>query len=502
MGTKTLLLVMPPQGGLLEGFSSGLVALGNYVVRNNKDIQVKLVDLGPVPPSRMVDFVQAELQNLSGLVFAGITGTTASYQNMLRTAQAFKDVSSDVITIFGGPHATAQDDVILKRHAYVDFVIRGEGEVALSSLLRHHREPAQVPSLCFRDGHEIRRTDDALPLDSSILDTLDPYPKFPGELSSPPGKFGHVTYVSARGCPLKCAFCAVRNSIIRAKSVPTIIDDLRRLAQQGHKRIAIEDNFFAHQPRRTLELCAAIAQLQKEVSFSWDCQTRVESMRRDDIVDAMANANCDAVYLGVESLVPEQLLFLRKTPQAERYVECLRTEVLPKILSAGLDVNINLQLGIPDESDSQRQATLAELSRLGQVAVRHGRNIVVNPQLHVIYPGTPHFATHVAAGTFGGMGNEVFEQFTLWEADRQPILEYFGKHFAHGNGGIPIGILDRNELQKSTFKIEASSIDNLSSQLAEMEDIAGISVFKYGQYLTPATEIQLSDKAQLEVAAA
>jgi radical SAM superfamily enzyme YgiQ (UPF0313 family) len=502
MGTKTLLLVMPPQGGLLEGFSSGLVALGNYVGLNNKDTQVRLVDLGLVPPSRMVDFVQAELQDLSGLVFAGITGTTASYQNMLLTAKAFKDVSSDVITIFGGPHATAQDDVILKRHSYVDFVIRGEGEVALSSLVQDHRQPARVPSLTFRDDCTIRRTDDALPLDPSILDTLDPCPKFPGELSSPPGKFGHVTYVSARGCPLKCSFCAVRNSTIRAKSLPMIIHDLRHLAQQGHERIAIEDNFFAHQPRRTLELCAAIAQLQKEMSFSWDCQTRVESMRRDDIVDAMASANCDAVYLGVESLVPEQLLFLGKTPQPERYVECLRTEVLPKILSAGMDVNINLQLGIPGESESQRRATLAELSRLGEVAVRHGRNIAVHPQLHVIYPGTPHFGMHVVAGTFGSMGNEVFEQFTRWEADRQPILEYFGKHFAHGNGGIPIGILDRNELQKSTFKIEARSIDDLSSQLAEMEGIAGISVFKYGQYLTTATEIHPSGTGQLEAAAA
>jgi hypothetical protein len=206
--------------------------------------------------------------------------------------------------------------------------------------------------------------------------------------------------------------------------------------------------------------------------------------------------------LGVESLVPEQLLFLGKTPQPERYVECLRTEVLPKILSAGMDVNINLQLGIPDESYSQRQATLAELSRLGEVAVRRGRKIVVNPQLHVIYPGTPHFGMHVAAGTFGSMGNEVFEQFTRWEADRQPILEYFGKHFAHGNGGIPIGILDRNELQKSTFKIEARAIDELSSQLVEMEGIAGISVFKYGEFLTPAAEIHPSDTAQLEAAAA
>jgi hypothetical protein len=127
------------------------------------------------------------------------------------------------------------------------------------------------------------------------------------------------------------------------------------------------------------------------------------------------------------------------------------------------------------------------LSRLGQIAVPHGRQLVVNPQLHVIYPGTPHFEESVAAGIFGSLGNEVFEEFTRWEEDRQPTLKYFGEHFAHGVGGIPIGILDRNELLRSEFKIEEKSIVSLSSLLAEMERIEGITVFKYGDYLTEAT---------------
>jgi hypothetical protein len=488
---KILLLVMPPQLGLLEGFSSGLIALGNYIKLHNRDTRVRLLDLGPVAPSRTFEFVQAALQGLSGTVFAGITGSTAGYQSMLRTAKAFKDCSPGVITIFGGPHASAQDEVILKRHSFVDFIIRGEGEIALSSILQHYREPTRVPNLSFRVGDEIMKTDDAPSLDPAVLDLLDPYPTFPSELSSPPGKFDRVTYVSARGCPLKCSFCAVRNSAIRAKSVPAVIEDLRHLAgQRGYKRIAIEDNFFAHQPRRTIELCAAIAQLQKEVSFFWDCQTRVESMRRSDVVAAMAEANCDAVYLGVESLVPEQLQFLGKAQRPGKYLECLSFEVAPKILSAGIDMEINLQLGIPGEDESHRTAALSELNRLGRIAARYGRKIVVSPQLHVVYPGTPHFETYVANGAFGSLGTGVFEEFTGWEAEHQPILTFFGEHFAHGNGGIPIGILDRSELLRSEFRIEEKSICSLSSQLVAMEGIEGISIRKYGDYLTRAQETE------------
>src|ERR1700719_4488609 len=126
MQKKTLLLVVPPQAGLLEGFSSGIIALGNYIRLNNDDTRVIFVDLGNIQPSLIPEYVRKRLRGRSGLVFAGITGTTASYQNMLRTAKAFKDCNPKVVTIFGGHHATAQDDVILKRHSYVDFVIRGE----------------------------------------------------------------------------------------------------------------------------------------------------------------------------------------------------------------------------------------------------------------------------------------------------------------------------------------------------------------------------------------
>jgi hypothetical protein len=86
MQKKTLLLVVPLQAGLLEGFSAGIIALGNYIRFYNDDTDVIFVDLGSIPLSLISESVRQRLQGRSGLVFAGIAGTTASYQNMLRTA--------------------------------------------------------------------------------------------------------------------------------------------------------------------------------------------------------------------------------------------------------------------------------------------------------------------------------------------------------------------------------------------------------------------------------
>ena len=61
-------------------------------------------------------------------------------------------------------------------------------------------------------------------------------------LRSAAGKFGHVTYVSARGCPLTCSFCVVRASPIRAKSIQTVVNDIRYLvADLGYRALAIEE---------------------------------------------------------------------------------------------------------------------------------------------------------------------------------------------------------------------------------------------------------------------
>jgi anaerobic magnesium-protoporphyrin IX monomethyl ester cyclase len=484
---KTLVLAVPPQAGLLRGFSSGIIALGNYIRLYDRDTQVIFADFGHLSSCQLTENIGRVLKDVCPKVIVGITGTTAEYQSMLHTARTFKEHDSSIITVFGGHHATPQDDVILRRHRYVDFVIRGEGEVGLLKLLENDHNLTKVPNLSFRDGSTIVRTEDAPLLGQSELDKLSPLAGI-HELPSAPGKFNRVTYVSARGCPLKCSFCAVGGAKIRAKSIPVVIQDLKCLVSDyGYNAVAIEDNFFAHQPRRTLELCAAIERLQKDVPFAWDCQTRVESMRRTDIVAAMANAKCEAVFLGVESLVADHLDYLGKTSHANSYLDTLKHAAVPHAMAAGMEVYINLQLGIPGESQFHRESTYSELVRLGGVAKRYGRKVVVHPQLHVVYPGTPHFEKAISANLFGTLGKEIFEEFTPWEAGSKSIFAYLGKHFAHGTGGVPIGILEPDALRTGVFDVRDSAIASLSTQLKRMNDIPGISVFEYGDHLAIAS---------------
>jgi len=427
--------------------------------------------------------VSAEAEECETLI--GITTTTATYHSALAVARAAKQINRNGIVVLGGHHASPQHDVVLRHHSdIVDFVIRGEGERSLLGLIKGE-DVETIPGLSFWDKDKLQVNPTGRLLTSEELDLLGV--DFDGQsFDSAPGKFNRVTYVSARGCPLRCAFCAVAGEPIRCKSVGRVIEDLFQLVfGKGFQQIAIEDNFFAQKKSRTLALCEAIRKFRARMTarFTWDCQTRVESLYDQTVIRALAEAGCDGVYLGVEALSVADLLYLGKTAQPERYLELLATSVVPHILENGIECNINLQVGLPEQTELSRAARLMRLQDLGRLAQHSQRGVIVFPQLNVIYPGTAHFWRYIQEQRFGRIGLDVFEGFTEWEAENQPVLKFLGENFAHGVGGIPIGILNQQDLRNGKFAIDQRQIDAVRQHLDAIAQIDGVSLFRYGSYL-------------------
>lgn len=478
-----LVLVMPPQLGLLKGFSNGLLALANHVSTSLPEVQVQILDLSETPWDEVEGELGRTVCPAGKHLVVGVTTTTASYQSALRVAQNFKWMYPSCTVVFGGHHASADTENVLRHHAEViDFVIVGEGERALVSLLKNRKRPGMflTPGLAFLHKEEFYQNPSAPVLTSRELDDL-PLTFQEGGLFGTPGKFHHVTYVSARGCPLKCAFCSVANERIRAKSVPRVIEDVRELVSRGYRQIAIEDNFFAHSPSRTRELCTALASLREEgVPFSWDCQTRTESLARPGTVSLLEGAGCEAVYIGVESLNDDQLIYLNKTANPQRYLDQLVKVVVPELLESSVGCYLNLQFGLPGERDLHVERTFYYLRELGRMAAGRDKKITIFPQLHVVYPGTFHFRAGVSEGRFS---KEIFESFTEWESRQSPVITWLGEHFAHGTGGLPEGILGPAKLRRGEYEVDIDAVLRISSALKAMERIEGIAVFNYGSHL-------------------
>jgi anaerobic magnesium-protoporphyrin IX monomethyl ester cyclase len=478
-----LLLINPPQRWTLAGFPGGLLDLRHFVRLHRPDVQVVLLDLQAVAEGEVEGRLRGALASGSGPALAGISVTTATYQAGLHVARIIKALDDEVTVILGGPHATADDETILRAHAEIDCVVRGEGERTLLGLVNHHADFSAVPGVSFRQGVHLVRNPAPDPLSTADLDSMA-LPQLGVEDIRPPGRCGRITYVSARGCPLACSFCAVARDAARHKSTARVVSDLEWLVcERGFTEIAIEDNFFAQSQRRTLELCDALARAKVNrpgMQFAWDCQTRVESLVSPDISVALARAGCTAVFVGVENFGHAALRWLNKTADSTRYVLAVLERVVPQVLDAGLECLFNFQLGLPEERESDRLENLEVLKRVGAVAKRRGRKVTICPMLHVLYPGTTLFQGGIARGDYQ---RDLFEDFTRWEAEETSLRQWLGRNFAHGTGGVPTGILAPELLRTSRFEPEWRRLVETDNYLDRIMDIDGIEVFRYGTYL-------------------
>ncbi len=485
---KRLLLIMPPQPHLMAGFTTGLISIKEYLLNNNCNVDIVVKDFSSDTHKDVKQWLLTTVEkNTDTQTYLGITCTTATYQSALLVSKNAKKINEHIITILGGPHPSADYKTIVKfQSKLIDIVVTGEGERTMLQLLKQHSDLETVEGIAYKDANKktvINRR--PTPLTQAELDQI---PAVIPRLSSKSvmGKFDHITYVSARGCPLKCSFCAVANQAIRAKSIPKLKEDIKSILEEGYRTIAIEDNFFAHSLSRTRNICKALYDLKWEtqIDFKWDCQTRVESLVRSQVVDEMDRAGCHAVYIGVESLVPHRLIKLNKSKNPYQYLKKLKDIVVPALIKTGIDCYINIQVGFPDETEEDLYQTLDELKVIGCIAKKANKKIVVFPQLHVIYPGTGDFSEGLENGTF--VENQ-FETFTRWEEKQEPILKWLGEHFAHGTGGLPVGILNLERLKATEYEIESNSVMRISNTLRALEEIDGIEVFRYGKHLTSNT---------------
>lgn len=477
-----LLLIDPPRGGLLEGATHALVSLADWVQRRAPGAVVEILDWAALPEGKIPAVVRDALPP-DGRSVVGITATTATYQAALAVARAFKRADGTIQVVMGGHHVTPEADVVLGRHPEIDVIVRGEGERPLLDLARGI-PLADIPGISFRTATgKVVRNAAPLPLSTAELDTIAT--EFPG-INSEPGKFHRLTYMSARGCPLACRFCVVAQQPVRARSVAQVIADLRRLVEKGFRRFTIEDNFFAQAPKRTLALCGALARLQESLDpgFIFDCQTRVESCT-EQIVPALAAAGCDAVFLGVEALVPRQLTLLGKTPVPDRFLARLRHSVLPLLFTHGIEANLNLQVGVPGATELERDMTLHQLAELGRRARERSGVIRLFPQLHVVYPGTAEFVDYLNAGAFP---RDIFESFTEWESAHGSVLAWMGARFAHGAGGIPIALLDPDALRSGGFALREEEFRSAERLVEAFSMVDSVEVFDYRSEVTLAQE--------------
>jgi len=316
------IVFIEPQAPNLHIFSQfplprlGTLILGTMMKQRGFAVEVFVEDF------RKVDFGVVASADLVGI--STITSTAPRAYAIADRARGM-----GIPVLMGGPHVTYLTEEALE---HADFVVRGEGEAALSAFADAWGRGAgyaEVPNLSYRDeGGAIVHNPMAPRL--SDLDRI-PFPDF--SLLRPDAKgFRHMSSIpvlTSRGCPFDCSFCSVTGMFgrkYRFRSTENIVEELR-LYDDRKTLIFFYDDNFAADPKRTRDLCEAM--IRERFKFKWTTQVRADVARDQSLVKLMKTAGCHTVYIGFESVNPDALEGMKKNQtvaEIVRAVEVFRRE--------------------------------------------------------------------------------------------------------------------------------------------------------------------------------
>lgn len=304
---------------------------------------------------KLVKFIE-----LGNYTFVGMSTTIASLGTAFRIARFVKSALPYVKVCVGGPGTNFSPQVLTRYGEYVDFFIRGEGEIPilkLAEVLEGGGELANVPGLVWKqDGVTVANQPPPLrDFSDGIMPAWDAMPMAKYKLHPPMSIYPPATLAeTSRGCPFPCTFCCLSGSI-RVKPIEMVEDELTYLSRTfGIREIHFIDPTFTLDKNRVLKLCS----LFQKFKIKWSCKTRPDCLD-SETARAMAESGCYLVMMGVESGSQDILENLGKGLEIEKTKEAIEA-----CRRNGIKVAAYLMVGVPGETDQSVDRTIKFVARI------------------------------------------------------------------------------------------------------------------------------------------
>lgn len=334
----------------------------------------------------------------------GIGCMTCEFPDAVAEAKRLKQVFPNLIIIFGGAHPSADPEECLKT-GVVDYVIVGEGELALKTLLdriERNEETSGITGVWSSDEGLILASNPAttpdinnLPLPAYDMLDLSAYYK----LNLPwhfPKRPQMVPFISSRGCPYRCSYCHnLHGKSYRGQSAEWVIDQLEYLVRVlGVREIMMVDDIFNFDLERAKTICRGIIDRKLDLTIQFPNGVRGDRFD-EELVELMAKAGTHFMAVAIETVSGKYQKLIRKNLKIDR---AYQTVLWAK--KYGIEVCGFFMIGFPGETKEEVKETLdfAVGSPFDNVFIN-----IVTP-----YKGT-ELRNDITDGRFGTVDEETVE---------------------------------------------------------------------------------------------
>lgn len=383
----------------------GLLCLGTFIQRQRPETVVKITDLHHRPDFHPV-----------GDIVGISSSSTLNYRNVLDLAQKAKDAGA--LVVLGGPHVTqVAEQVLCNRATLVDYVIRGHGESAFTTLLDALGDGSglqHVPNLSWRDtlgrvihnpeASTVWKYDDFLPLDMSLLsDGIESYWRTFQQRIDESVDAAFVVFTHF-GCGYRetmkasnggrhrlsswCSYCSLNDALFARRGEAIVNETLGLLracnVPRGAKVLlkCYGDN-VGSQRSMLKELAAAIDRsvewAQYRIGWTFYCQS---SRLSPELAELLVRIGTQNVFIGFDS-ADDQIQKLNglgtSLKSHWRAVELCK--------ASGLKIQAGFVLGCAGETEDSLRNTLGFAEQLSACGILER----INSAILVIIPGSPAY---------------------------------------------------------------------------------------------------------------
>lgn len=163
--------------------------------------------------------------------------------DIVKLCENIKKVNPNVIIGLGGPEVSYDSEEAMEKYEFVDYIIRGEGEMVMRDLMKHFNgemDIKHVDGITYRQDGKIIQNKERM-----LLADLDLIPSPYENLDITEYENRIVYYETSRGCPFNCQYClssAIKG--LRYFGIDRVKRDLKNLIDARVSQIKFIDRTF------------------------------------------------------------------------------------------------------------------------------------------------------------------------------------------------------------------------------------------------------------------
>lgn len=298
-------------------------------------------EVHPILKPMLDEYIQKILAD--GTNFIGFSLYLTNLLPTLYMIERIKQLSPEKVIIVGGPEAfnTWFDDLVHNTHGLprglINYVIRGEGEQELLTLLENYNVLPQSDDVTYLGGLKSSLDLNQLPFPDYDDFDLDLYQHQDG-----------VSIETSRGCVAKCTFCAETHFWrYRWRESNRVLDEMKyQVSKYGINRFWFVDSLANGNFKEFKNLVEDLA--ESDLDIRWNSYARCDGRMDADMFKNIAKSGCISLSFGVESGSEKVLADMKKNIKVWEIENNLRDAK-----AAGISSHVNWVVGFPTEGPQE-----------------------------------------------------------------------------------------------------------------------------------------------------